>query len=973
MISSNNITSILVPSQLPAFIRESGDYQNFVLFLQAYYEWMELVNSANSQIQTATTSGQGVTFASKNLLNYSDIDSTLDGFVNYFLNDFLQYFPKDIASNKTLAIKFARELYRTKGTPASYKFLFRLLYDSDFEYINTGDSVLKASDGIWYIPQYLNLLSSNTDFLSIINSNSFSTYKVFGQTSKAQAIVENVILNSGKIQLYITNNIRNFKSGEYITIVDNNIQPVYFPLGSNSSNGYILTAKVAGQVTGITVDPNPSNQGNFYREGNPVVLYGGLSSSTGNAAVAQIGSVQSGGLNRIGVVAGGYGYQTSTNSSIVFSGLNDGAVSPTATIATLELTTANTANVLLLPISTLFWTGTANARKTITIGGTYLFPANSTATVNCTIANALSFTSLSTHPISSVLVGSSGSNITTSPIISANSRYKLDNGNYGDLGTSGILAPLQILNPGSGYSVGNIITITGGSGTGANAYVSGVNATGAIMNVAYSNTYNNKVGSVPPGGFGYTITNLPTATVAGGSGASLVVPGILGQGAVFNYSSDTTGRIKTINVIYPGQDYESVPKVSLQVHDITITGFSVTNLPQRGDVVYQGASYAAASYYATVDSISLIQQNYPLSTSTWRLRVYNPNSFTNLPSTSLSLLDVNNGTLSMTVTGTTTYGDGSALATATILNGAVKGQGQYIGTRGQPSSFSVLQDNYYNNFTYEISVGQTISKYRDILLNLLHPAGTNMFGKYSVLESNTFFTTGFDNSNRANTLYHFTQVTSSNVTASADFTTYSTNIIKFNNLAGQNLINFLSTNSSISITNLTTQEIFGKITSINYSSNTVTLDSNVWLTFGNVSSATGTSGSGSLNITTVYTNSYNIINNGVYTVPGFPLKDIIYSGDNIKVSGCTTTYTITSVGWSGGDYSNTRLYVTPSLGSTLNGNVTVSRTFAAGGTTANVQQVRIFDAVYGVPFLPTLTTEAYVEISDESNNVLYIT
>ena len=53
--------------QLPAFIRENGDYQNFVLFLQAYYEWMELVNSANSQIQTATTSGQGVTFASKNI------------------------------------------------------------------------------------------------------------------------------------------------------------------------------------------------------------------------------------------------------------------------------------------------------------------------------------------------------------------------------------------------------------------------------------------------------------------------------------------------------------------------------------------------------------------------------------------------------------------------------------------------------------------------------------------------------------------------------------------------------------------------------------------------------------------------------------------------------------------------------------------------------------------------------------------
>ena len=99
MISSNNITSVLIPSQLPSFIRDSGDYQNFVLFLQAYYEWMELVNTSNSQIQTASTSGQGVTFASKNLVNYADVDNTIDGFLDYYVNDFLQYFPKDTLIN----------------------------------------------------------------------------------------------------------------------------------------------------------------------------------------------------------------------------------------------------------------------------------------------------------------------------------------------------------------------------------------------------------------------------------------------------------------------------------------------------------------------------------------------------------------------------------------------------------------------------------------------------------------------------------------------------------------------------------------------------------------------------------------------------------------------------------------------------------------------------------------------------------
>jgi len=62
MILNNNKTSILVPYQLPEFIRDNPDYTNFVSFLQAYYEWME--QSGN------------VMDLSKNLLNYRDVDNT---------------------------------------------------------------------------------------------------------------------------------------------------------------------------------------------------------------------------------------------------------------------------------------------------------------------------------------------------------------------------------------------------------------------------------------------------------------------------------------------------------------------------------------------------------------------------------------------------------------------------------------------------------------------------------------------------------------------------------------------------------------------------------------------------------------------------------------------------------------------------------------------------------------------------------
>ena len=75
MLNNNQKTSLLVPSQLPEFIRDNPDYNNFVLFLQAYYEWLEQNNN--------------ITDRTKNLLNYKDVDATTSEFTQYFYNDFL--------------------------------------------------------------------------------------------------------------------------------------------------------------------------------------------------------------------------------------------------------------------------------------------------------------------------------------------------------------------------------------------------------------------------------------------------------------------------------------------------------------------------------------------------------------------------------------------------------------------------------------------------------------------------------------------------------------------------------------------------------------------------------------------------------------------------------------------------------------------------------------------------------------------
>ena len=179
MVDTTVKTSLLIPSQLPEWIRDDPSYSTFVQFLQSYYQWME-------------ESGNVLDYA-KNIPNYMDIDSTTDQFMQYFSNDFLQYFPQDLLISKSHAIKLARELYREKGTPNSFKLLFKILYDSDFDIEYNKDFVFKASAGTWFSLKSVRLLTTDPNFLNIAN------YRLLGNISKSIATIENSVRSGNKI------------------------------------------------------------------------------------------------------------------------------------------------------------------------------------------------------------------------------------------------------------------------------------------------------------------------------------------------------------------------------------------------------------------------------------------------------------------------------------------------------------------------------------------------------------------------------------------------------------------------------------------------------------------------------------------------------------------------------------------------------------------------------------------------------
>ena len=144
--SVTNKTSVLVASQLPQFVRDDPNFSTFLLFLESQYEWMEQQD--------------GVLFNSKGIPEFVDVDTTLDKFIEHFKTQFTSFFPDGSLIDERKLIKVAKQLYQAKGTPISFKFLFRVLFNSDVDLYNTKDYIFRASDGKWIATKSLKLSTS---------------------------------------------------------------------------------------------------------------------------------------------------------------------------------------------------------------------------------------------------------------------------------------------------------------------------------------------------------------------------------------------------------------------------------------------------------------------------------------------------------------------------------------------------------------------------------------------------------------------------------------------------------------------------------------------------------------------------------------------------------------------------------------------------------------------------------------------
>ena len=133
----------LVNSQLPQHVKEYNPL--FVDFMVAYYEWL----SGND--------GPFLRSSNEMLPKIIDVDQTLEEFILSFKEKFLHNFPASLIVdtqtgeklNYRTVIKNIKRFYSSKGTEKSYRFLFRVLFNSEIDFYYPKQDILKLSDGKW--------------------------------------------------------------------------------------------------------------------------------------------------------------------------------------------------------------------------------------------------------------------------------------------------------------------------------------------------------------------------------------------------------------------------------------------------------------------------------------------------------------------------------------------------------------------------------------------------------------------------------------------------------------------------------------------------------------------------------------------------------------------------------------------------------------------------------------------------------
>ena len=697
--------------------------------------------------------------ANNRLLDYSDIDQTLETFLSYFQKDFIPSLDLKDTQNPRLTLKNIGTLYKQKGTADSVKFLMRLLYGEDAEIKYPIDETAFASESGYNeerrlsITMNLGATPKPTDKIVQYNDNDPTLID-------AEAIVENAYITDADEREYslsislthrgefVKNKIATLIDRDGVTNYQGTIKGIVASIDSDNGSIYFRNEDNNGDL--LTEDGDgllmeTTSIGSMYELQDVIDFNGGKLDTDTLTAKSNVTGVTRGPVEKIYIETGGQTY--SPGDIVVFDNESSGGNGAEAIIGA-------TGDELILEDALAFeqYEITATANQTV-FGG-----ISNGAAVRDDHGKPIAINrfhgTLEVH-IDGVVqsqntynIANDGITFTTNPNLSGGERVEIftdksrllyEDGNEvllnGYQNTSGgsivstdqRLRRVQITNPGAGYEKvpsvfpGGFLYFDDISGYQVNETVTGgtSNATSVILRLepekrrlvvkrSSSDTGIYQAGETITGSNSNTAKALNSEKVSHGTGAK-----------IYAWSSKI-GGIEKLTISDQGNrfDADAILDETTSFHNMLITTPSGT--------LNKGVTITGSVSNATADVQSFDNIRNILKYKNLNGMFIEDEKVTFESSDSFKILKNDPYTARGKVAGEGLLNDG------------------FLSDKGQISSKTTnIQDSkLYQSHSYIIKVGESINKYRSIVKDLVHPSGHIFFGEVAV--KSQILSSGFD-------------------------------------------------------------------------------------------------------------------------------------------------------------------------------------------------------------------------------------
>ena len=742
-------TSLLINRQVPEFVRE--EHPNFIAFLEAYYEFLE-----NKQ----GTKKNDLITKSKDLRFISDVDFSIASFEENFFNTYANLIPRNVEVDKAFLIKHLLPLYLSKGSEASFKLLFRLLFNEEVEVVKPSNSILRASDGKWLIENAFrveqgaysvytgNGVKTTFKLAQVVSSNEISVYvnnvlqtsgfnirkesrklifntapannatievlysdfdfnlltnrKVTGNASGATALIERVgqktISSAVAYELYINTKtlLGNFDNGETASLTI--IDP---------ADDTLITIRVHGLSilrTIFIIDGGAS-----YNIGDSVIISGGEATRDAQAIVSD---VFSGFINQIQVLAGGAGFKIGSNVFVI--GTGSGSLS--LAIDAVDVSGANTANTFVVNTDRI-----ADYGSIAINAANYGFNASVVASENASskIVDALTFENVtSIGAITNVAILFANATFASVPTLDAESAPFQANSTTHQVLSTRSLGRIGINNGGLAYQIGDELVFAETQpmsfGIGAAAAVTSISSTGAITKV-----------ELQPSRIRGTANTFGTTNVT-----------VIGTNTVFEDDLRVGDRIMINNESRYINTISSNTSLNVNVNFNTAT--TIKKIGKYGDHPIGGQNFNQ-SKLPTITVLSTTGSGANLSMIA--LMGDGENLFGAAGQSlgailKIRITDAGSGYEFPPQIDLSQSGDGTALANASVEESFTTFPGRFTTSDSLLStSERVIQgQEYYIDYSYVLSSQVEFSKFKDLFKSLVHPAGFVEYADYNINE-----------------------------------------------------------------------------------------------------------------------------------------------------------------------------------------------------------------------------------------------